>query len=91
MEELRSTKLSSTPQEHVPALYPPWAPVWAAGGYHSFSETSYPTSATKKLQGLDLSSAKKQIGTCEDFRRSYSLQGAMQVCDLTGILSKGRA
>ena len=57
-------------------------PVWAAGGYHSSSETSFRSSATKKLQGLDLSSAKKQIGTCEDFRRSYSLQGAMQVCDL---------
>ena len=33
-----------------------------------------------KLQGLDLSSAKKQVGTSDDFRRSYSLQGAMQVC-----------
>ena len=38
------------------------------------------TDATKKLQGLGLSSAKKQIGTCDDFRRSYSLQGAMKVC-----------
>ena len=58
----------------------PWAPVWAAGGYHSSSETSFRRSATKKLQGLGLSSAKKKIRTCEDFRRSYSLQGAMQVC-----------
>ena len=38
------------------------------------------TDATKKLQGLDLSSAKKQIGTCDDLRRTASFQGAMQVC-----------
>ena len=85
VEELGPTKLSSTPQENVPALYPPWAPVWAAGGYHSSSETSLPRSATKMLQG----SAKKQIGICEDFRRCYSLQGAMQVCDLDWHSVKG--
>ena len=47
------------------------------------------TDATKKLQGLDLSSAKKQIGTCDDSRRSYSLQGAMQVCGLDRHFVKG--
>ena len=52
-------------------------------------EASFFTSATEKLQGLDLSSAKKQVGTCEDFRRSYSLQGAMQVCDLDRHSVKG--
>ena len=80
MEELRPTKLSSTPQENVSALYPPWARVWAAGGYHSFSETSFRRSATKKLQGLDLSSANKQIGTCENFRRSYGMVEARMAC-----------
>ena len=47
------------------------------------------TDATKKLQGLDLSSAKKQIGTCDDFRRSYSLQGALKVSDLGRHYVKG--
>ena len=89
MEELRPTKLSSTPQENVSALYPPWARVWAAGGYHSFSETSFRRSATRKLRGLDLSSANKEIRTCENFRGSYSLQGAMHVCDLDRHSVKG--
>ena len=47
------------------------------------------TDATKKLQGLDLSSAKKQVRTSDDLRRSYSLQGAMQVCDLDRHSVKG--
>ena len=64
MEELRPTKFSSTSQGGVSALYLPWAPVWAAGGFRR--------SATKKLQSLRFSSAKKQIETCEDFRKSYA-------------------
>ena len=76
VEELRPTKLSSTSQGGVPALYPPWAPV-------------FPSSAAKKLQGLHFSSAKKQIETCEDFRKSYSLHGAMQACDLDRHSVKG--
>ena len=39
--------------------------------------------------GLDLSSAKKQTATCEDYRRSYSLHGHMQVCDLDRHSVKG--
>ena len=41
------------------------------------------------LQGPELRSANKQIGTCDDFRRSYSLQGDMQVCDLDRHSLKG--
>ena len=37
VEELRPTRPSSTSQENVPALCPPWAPVWAAGGHYSSS------------------------------------------------------